>query len=123
RSGLADAWADRALRPGAVGEEADRRLDSILALFTAAARFVERDPGAGPEVFLAAVREARLADDSLAPRAVSDAVLVATPPGVVGLEFDTVAGASVQEGSWPDLRIRGSLLGPQELVRVARGED
>lgn len=123
RSGLAAAWAERALRSGAGGEEADRRLDEVLALFTAAARFVERDPDSGPGVFLSAVREARLADDTLAPRAATDAVLVATPPGVVGLEFDTVAVASVQEGSWPDLRTRGSLLGPHELVRAARGED
>ncbi len=33
-----------------------------------------------------------------------------------GLEWDLVVVAGVQEGTWPDLRQRGSLLGMDELV-------
>ena len=45
------------------------------------------------------------------PRALSEAVLVATPSATIGLEFDTVVVAGLQEGVWPNMRLRGSLLG------------
>ncbi len=38
-----------------------------------------------------------------------------------GLEWDLVIVAGVQEGTWPDLRQRGSLLGMDELVEIAAG--
>ena len=38
-----------------------------------------------------------------------------------GLEWDVVVVAGVQEGSWPDLRMRSSLLGMDELVEAAAG--
>ena len=40
-----------------------------------------------------------------------------------GLEWDLVCVANVQEGSWPDLRRRGSLLGTEALVDAVRGID
>jgi len=47
-------------------------------------------------------------------------VLTRTPPGsgVAGGR-----GAGVQEGSWPDLRLRGTLLGVERLVDVLDGID
>ena len=61
-------------------------------------------------VFLADVLDAEVPEDVLAPRALSEAVLVTTPSATVGLEFDTVVVAGLQEGVWPNLRLRGSLL-------------
>jgi RecB family exonuclease len=43
---------------------------------------------------------------------------VTTPSGAVGLEFRTVVVAALQEGVWPNLRARGSLLEPQNLLRA-----
>ena len=40
-----------------------------------------------------------------------------------GLEWDVVCIANVQEGVWPDLRRRGSLLGTELLVDALRGID
>jgi RecB family exonuclease len=40
---------------------------------------------------------------------------VCTPAAAVGLEFDVVAVAALQEGAWPNVRLRGSLLRPQAL--------
>ena len=45
-----------------------------------------------------------------------------TPSGAVGLEVDVVVIAGLQDGVWPNLRLRGSLLHPQELVRAATGQ-
>src|SRR6185437_8921397 len=38
-----------------------------------------------------------------------------------GLQWDLVVVAGVQEGTWPDLRLRGSLLGMDQLVDLAAG--
>ncbi len=123
RSGLADIWHAEALGSGTGAAEANRRLDGVVALFTTAKRFAERRPNDPPSVFLSELLDAEVPEDSLSPRSVDDAVVVATPAAMVGREFDTVVVAGVQEGAWPNLRLRGSLLAPHELVRVVLGID
>jgi superfamily I DNA/RNA helicase/RecB family exonuclease len=121
RSGLAPGWREQALGSGIAAAEANTNLDGILALFTAAKRFVERRPDDDPRLFLDAVLDADVPEDTLTPQPLEESVLVTTPSGVVGLEFDTVVVAGLQDGAWPNRRLRGSLLGAQELVRVATG--
>ena len=121
RSRLAKSWYDQALGGGITAADANRNLDGIVALFTAAKRFVERRPDAGPSIFLDEMLDAEVPEDTLSPQRNDDAVLITTPSGTVGLEFDTVVVGAVQDGAWPNLRLRGSLLAPQELVRVVTG--
>ena len=121
RSGLAKTWFEQALGTGIVAAEANRHLDGVVALFTAAKRFVEREPGRPASDFLVNVLDAAVPEDTLSPQSAADSVFVSTPQGVVGLEYDVVVVAGVQEGAWPNLRLRGSLLGPQELVQVVTG--
>ena len=121
RSGLAPEWFARATSAGIAADEANRDLDGVVALFTAAKRFVERRPGTGARVFLDGVLDAEVPEDTLSPQSLADAVLVTTPSGTVGLEFEIVVIAALQDGVWPNLRLRGSLLYPQELVRVMTG--
>ncbi|MCU1639302.1 MAG: ATP-dependent helicase [Microbacteriaceae bacterium] len=116
RSGLAGPWLEQALGAGITAAEANRNLDGVLALFTAATRFVERQPNAPAGIFLDAVLDAEVPEDTLSPQPSEDSVLVTTPSGVVGLEFEVVTVAGVQEGVWPNLRLRGSLLNAQKLV-------
>ncbi len=123
RSGLAKTWYDQALGTGIAAVEANRYLDGVVALFTAAKRFSERRPDAAPSVFLAEILDAEVPEDTLSPQRNYDTVLVTTPSGTVGLEFDTVVVAALQDGSWPNLRLRGSLLGAQDLARLAAGID
>ncbi len=123
RSGVAERWRRAALGTGIEASEANRDLDGVVALFAAAKRFVEQRPTEGMLEFLEHVLDSDIADDLLAPPRVDDAVLVATPSAVVGLEFRTVVIASLQDGGWPNLRPRGSLLAPQRLVRVLEGRD
>ncbi|MBC7403966.1 MAG: ATP-dependent helicase [Microbacteriaceae bacterium] len=121
RSGLAPEWFARATSAGIAADEANRDLDGVVALFTAAKRFVERRPGTAARVFLDGVLDAEVPEDTLSPQSLADAVLVTTPSGTVGLEFEIVVVAALQDGVWPNLRLRGSLLYPQELVRVMTG--
>src|SRR5690606_12173428 len=58
RSGLAAGWRQQALGAGILAAEANRNLDGILALFTAAKRFVEREPDAPATAFLTGVLDA-----------------------------------------------------------------
>ncbi|WP_211298569.1 ATP-dependent helicase [Kineococcus rhizosphaerae] len=128
-TGLAARWQRSALAgatfEGADAGRADRDLDAVLALFEAAGRFVDRFPGSGSAGrFLAQLRAAEVPEDTLADRAPdAGAVTLTTPQGAVGREWDLVVVAGVQEGVWPDLRLRGSVLGAQALVDVLEGRD
>ncbi|MEU4618925.1 UvrD-helicase domain-containing protein [Actinoplanes sp. NPDC023801] len=103
-------------------EAADRDLDAMVVLFDAAARFVDRLPGAGVSVFLDHVLGQELPADSIAPSADrGEAVRLLTAHAAKGLEWEVVVLAGVQEGIWPDLRLRGSLLGSERLVDVLAG--
>ena len=121
-AGLAEPWRRRALGGGAAGARADRDLDAVVALFEAAARFVDRLPHAGPGAFLAYLEGQDVPGDTLAERApTDDSVALVTPHGAAGREWAAVAVVGLQEGAWPDLRLRGSLLGAQELADLLDG--
>jgi superfamily I DNA/RNA helicase/RecB family exonuclease len=123
RSGLATTWFDQAISAGITAAEANTNLDGVLALFTAAKRSVERRPDLEPELFLDAVLDADVPEDTLTPQPNEHAVLITTPSGTIGLEFDTVVVAGLQDGAWPNRRLRGSLLGAQDLVRAVTALD
>jgi superfamily I DNA/RNA helicase/RecB family exonuclease len=121
-SGLAERWAAASAAGGQRGAAADRDLDAVLALFDAAARFTDRLPGAGPRAFLEHLAGQQIPGDSLAPAAeTGEAVSLLTVHSAKGLEWDLVAVPGVQEGRWPDLRLRGSVLGSELLVDVVSG--
>ncbi|MEV7108792.1 ATP-dependent helicase [Streptomyces atroolivaceus] len=107
-----------ALRGGAGGRNADRDLDAVCALFDTAARAEERTGGRGALNFLEEVDAQDIAADTLSRRAVRpDAVRLMTAHRSKGLEWRLVVVTGVQEGLWPDLRRRGSLL---EADRIGR---
>ena len=121
-SRLQDPWRRTALAGGQAGARADRDLDAVVALFDAAARFVDRLPGAGAGQFVEHLRGQDVPGDTLAERgAATAAVSLVTPAGAAGREWRVVAVAGLQEGVWPDLRLRGSLLGSEHLVDVLTG--
>jgi superfamily I DNA/RNA helicase/RecB family exonuclease len=121
-AGVAESWRRTALAGGPAGVRADRDLDAVMALFEAAARYVDRMPQAGPAEFLGYLEGQDLPADTLAERAPDDdAVALLTAQGAAGREWDVVAVAGVQEGTWPDLRLRSSLLGAQLLADLVDG--
>ncbi len=121
-TGLAGPWRRAALAGGAAGSRADRDLDAVLGLFDAAAAFVDRLPQAGPDAFLDHVEGQDVPGDTLLARAQSGpAVQLLTPQTAAGRQWRIVVVAGVQEGVWPDLRLRGSVLGSEELVDVVTG--
>ncbi|ROS50907.1 UrvD/REP family ATP-dependent DNA helicase [Frigoribacterium sp. PhB118] len=119
RSGLAAEWSAQSDGRGIVAAEADRHLDGVVALFTAAKRFVERTPEAPAGAFLDSLLGAEVPEDTLSPQATAETVLVCSPSNAVGIEVDVVVAARLQDGVWPNLRVRGGLLAPDELVDLA----
>ncbi|MGW4023662.1 ATP-dependent helicase [Streptomyces sp. NPDC005009] len=113
------ARLERAVRRGgAAGRNADRDLDAVCALFATAARAEERTGGRGALNFLEEIEAQDIAADTLTRRAARpDAVRLMTAHRSKGLEWRLVVVAGVQEGLWPDLRRRGSLL---EADRIGR---
>lgn len=123
-SGLQRRLLRMAAGGGTLGSQADRDLDAVVALFHAAGRYVDRLPRASVTGFADYLSSQNIAGDSLAPVAArGEGVSMLTAHGAAGREWTVVAIAGVQEGSWPDLRLRGSLLGVERLVDHLSGVD
>lgn len=121
-SGLASKWQELSRSISDVSLQANRNLDSIVALFAAANRFAERYPDGDPAVFVDQQLALRVAEDTLAIRSnLIDAIAVVTPAGLIGRRFEAVVLPSLIEGAWPNLRARSSLLGAKSLDEMLSG--
>jgi superfamily I DNA/RNA helicase len=120
---LANTWRNRALKGGMRGAAADRDLDAVITLFESARRFAERMPGSDPQLFLDQILSESIQSDAIAARGQrGEVVSVMTVHSAKGLEWDLVAITGLQEGAWPNLKARGSLLGSERLVESERTE-
>ncbi len=113
-------WPDRLRRAvedgGPAARHAHRDLDAICALFEVAARAEEQRGHTSVVNFLEALRAQQIPADTLAEQGVrGDAVRLLTAHRSKGLEWRLVVVASVQDGGWPDLRRRTSLLAPERI--------
>jgi superfamily I DNA/RNA helicase/RecB family exonuclease len=121
---LANAWRNQALRPGIRGAAADRDLDAMMQLFDSTARYSERFPLSGPAAFINEVAQEDIAGDVITAKGVRpDFVEILTVHSAKGRQWDLVAIAGLQEGIWPNLKQRSSLLGAERLVERKRNPD
>lgn len=116
-SGLEKTWVAQSRGAGPDADAAHRNLDAMIGLFEAADRFDEQMRGAGAEQFLDFIDAQDLPMDTLAARGVrQDAVEILTPALAAGQSWRTVYVCGLQEGTWPNTTVRGSLLGTGDLV-------
>ncbi|WP_307374999.1 ATP-dependent DNA helicase [Microbacterium sp. W4I20] len=102
------AWREISLLP--TGAETARSLDALVSLFDAAKRFVERTPNEKPDAFVRDILDSEVPEDSLSTPDRPGKVTLLTPATALGTEFDAVVVAGVQDGVWPNVRLRGGLL-------------
>lgn len=115
-------WVAASARGGPLGVQADRDMDSVVALFDAAAAYVDALPRGTLDGFVDYVTDQEIpVGDGRRSAVTPDAVRILSAHAAVGQEWDVVAVAGVQEGLWPALRPRGSLLGVDALVDLAAG--
>ena len=116
-SGLEKVWVAQTRGAGPDADAAHRNLDAMIGLFEAADRFDEQMRGAGAEQFLDFIDAQDLPMDTLAARGVrQDAVEILTPALAAGQSWRTVYVCGLQEGTWPNTTVRGSLLSTGDLV-------
>jgi len=116
------AWPDRlraeAAMGGDIGRRANRDLDAVCALFDVAGRSEEVSGLRGVTGFLAEVEGQQIPADTMRESELrGSAVRLLTAHRAKGLEWELVVVAAVQEGGWPDVRRRGSLLEADRLSR------
>ncbi len=121
-------WPETLRRAAASGGEssrrADRDLDAVCALFDVAARSEEVSGLRGVSGFLAEVEGQQIPADTWREADLrGSGVRVLTAHRSKGLEWDLVVVADVQEGRWPDVRRRGSLLDADRLGRHGLAEE
>jgi superfamily I DNA/RNA helicase len=118
---LAEALRSRALRGGVRGAAADRDLDAVLQLFESARRFSERMPFSRPSLFIEELMDETILSDAITARAQREEVVsILTVHSAKGREWSHVALMGLEEGVWPNLRQRGSLLGSERLAESVR---
>jgi superfamily I DNA/RNA helicase/RecB family exonuclease len=121
---LSTAWRNTALRGGNRGAAADRDLDAMIQLFDSAQRFSERFPYSKPSAFLDELSRESIVGDIITAQGVRpDVVEILTVHSAKGRQWEVVAVAGLQEGVWPNLRQRSSLLGSERLVERERHGD
>ncbi|MGB7447908.1 MAG: UvrD-helicase domain-containing protein, partial [Ornithinimicrobium sp.] len=118
-SAVAALWERESRRGGSSGARADRHLDAVMVLFGAVQDYTERLGRHDPWGFATHLGGQQVASDSLvAQGAAGEEVAVLTPQAAAGGQWHLVAVVGVQEGVWPNLQLRGSLLGSESLVDV-----
>ena len=118
-SDLEKTWVAQTRGAGPEADAAHRNLDAMIGLFEAASRFDEQMRGAGAEQFLDFIDAQDLPMDTLAARGVrQDAVEILTPALAAGQSWRTVYVCGLQEGTWPNTTVRGSLLATGDLVDI-----
>jgi superfamily I DNA/RNA helicase/RecB family exonuclease len=118
---ISQSWQSAALAGGTTGAIADNNLDAVIQLFEVARRFSERMPGAKPQLFINQLLGEKILSDSITATAQrNEVVKVLTVHSAKGQQWQFVALAGMQEGIWPNLKQRGSLLGSERLVEIFR---
>ncbi len=119
RGRVDETWRDMSLSGDTDSSGLSRNLDTVVALFATASRYTEQNQGSPPSEFFAEQLERHIADDIIVPSVEVDAVWIGTPPQTIGRDFDTVVISGVDDGVWPDLRLRDTLLGAGDISSLS----
>ena len=118
---VSDQWVERSQAGGDGSRFATRALDAVVALSETATRFADTHPGVSADVFVSRVLNQDVAEDVLVPEPLTESVWLGTPSGAAGREWATVIIHGLNDGVWPNTRLRGSLLGAPQVSWLSKG--
>ena len=104
-----------------VALSANRALDSVLELFAAAQRFDANQLGNASDFVFAQLEQA-VPEDSLAAKGLRPSVQLTTAAGLSDRSYQVLLLPRMQDGIWPNLRPRSSLLGATSLSGYLNGK-
>lgn len=123
-SGKAEEWRKAALRGGTAGDAADSALDSVIQLFRVAQRMADRDVDVPVDVVLDELQTHDLPEDSIARAgAAAQTVTLTTPNASIGRQWEFVVVAGLQDGLWPNMRLRDAYTATGRLAQIVTGRD
>ncbi|WP_312350121.1 PD-(D/E)XK nuclease family protein [Actinomyces sp.] len=121
-SGLAEQWRDGALAPDRDAEWYDDQLDALLALFRVADVWEQRNPAGSAREFCLQLLADDVPTDTITRMGIRPpGVDVLTPAQAMGREWEVVAVLGLQDGRWPNLRLRDRVLRADLLADLAAG--
>ncbi|WP_216402474.1 UrvD/REP family ATP-dependent DNA helicase [Arcanobacterium phocae] len=122
--GKAEYWRDLVLNGSEGADQANRYLDAVIQLFRIAQRLADRDPAnAGITDLLRVLQEQEVPEDSIARTSSYEGIMLTTPNATIGRTWNHVFISQLNDGVWPNLRLRNPLTRVPELVSVIVGSE
>ena len=128
-SGVAGEWRSRAIASDESSGWYDDQLDAVVALLRVADVWEQRNPAGSAVRFATELLAGSVPIDTISRVGVRPGgVEVLTPAQAMGRHWQVVVLAGLQDGAWPNLRLRDRILRADLLAdvgagRVAVGED
>ena len=128
-SGVANEWRSRAIASDESSGWYDDQLDAVVALLRVADVWEQRNPAGSAVRFASELLAGSVPIDTISRVGVRPGgVEVLTPAQAMGRHWQVVVLAGLQDGAWPNLRLRDRILRADLLAdvgagRVAVGED
>ena len=128
-SGVAGEWRSRAIASDDSSGWYDDQLDAVVALLRVADVWEQRNPAGSAVRFASELLAGSVPIDTISRVGVRPGgVEVLTPAQAMGRHWQVVVLAGLQDGAWPNLRLRDRILRADLLAdagagRVAVGED
>ena len=128
-AGVADEWRSRAIASDESSGWYDDQLDAVVALLRVADVWQQRNPATSAAQFAAELASGTVPIDTISRVGVRPAgVEVLTPAQAMGRHWEVGVLAGLQDGAWPNLRLRDRILRADLLAdagagRTSVGED
>ena len=121
-AGVADQWRSRAMADDAESGWYDDQLDAVVALMRVADVWEQRNPGGAAGRFAEELLGGSVPIDTISRVGQRpEGVEVLTPAQAVGRHWDVVAVVGLQDGVWPNMRLRDRILRADLLADVGAG--
>ena len=121
-SGVAEDWRSRAIRSDESSSWYDDQLDAVVALMRVADVWEQRNPAGSARDFASELLAGSVPIDTISRVGVRPGgVEVLTPAQAMGRRWQVVILAGLQDGAWPNLRLRDRILRADLLADVGAG--